>query len=118
MARTETTRLKYERKSLRYHSDVTDAEWTLIAPHLRGQSRKWSLREVINAILYLLRTGCQSLPGRRMKHSLSIRIGMAASRPFQLKCRENLGPVSASYRPVSFDWTSTRPEALVSLRGG
>lgn len=59
MAWTEITRPKYERKSSRYQSDVTDAEWALISPQLRGLPRKWSLREIINAILYMLRTGAQ-----------------------------------------------------------
>jgi putative transposase len=31
---TETTRPKYEREHLRYATDVTDAEWALIAPLL------------------------------------------------------------------------------------
>jgi putative transposase len=46
-----------------YPSDVTDAQWALIEPHLPdhpgGRPRKTDLRDVVNAILYLLRTGCQ-----------------------------------------------------------
>ncbi len=57
MAWTELTRPKYERKSSHYQSDVTGAEWALISPQLRGLPRKWPLREIINAILYMLRTG-------------------------------------------------------------
>ncbi len=61
---TETTRKKYDRDGLRYASDLTDAEWRLIEPLLpaampRGRPRTTSLREVINAILYIGRTGCQ-----------------------------------------------------------
>lgn len=65
MAWTETTRPKYARQTERYQSDLTDEEWALIAPLLRGQPRKWPVREIVNAILYLLRTGCQwrMLPG-------------------------------------------------------
>ncbi len=59
MAWTEITRRKYERKSKRYQSDMTEAEWALIRPLLRGAPRKWALREAVNAILYMLRTGCQ-----------------------------------------------------------
>lgn len=60
---TEITRPKYERKGLRYATDVTDAEWALIAPHLPapralGRPRTTCLREVINAIFYMLRAGC------------------------------------------------------------
>ena len=61
---TETTRKKYERKTERYASDVTDEEWALIADELPerrplGRPRTTDLREVVNAIFYLLRTGCQ-----------------------------------------------------------
>lgn len=61
---TETTRPKYERKGLRYASDMTDAEWTVIEPLLPpakrlGHPRTTDLREVVNAILYMARTGCQ-----------------------------------------------------------
>src|SRR5947209_17408591 len=46
-----------------YPSDVSDAQWALIEPHLPvypgGRPRKTDLRDVVNAILYLLRTGCQ-----------------------------------------------------------
>ena len=60
---TEITRPKYEREGLRYASDLTDREWQLIAPFLPptkavGRPRTTDLREVVNAILYLLRSGC------------------------------------------------------------
>ena len=60
---TEITRPKYERAGLRYASDLSDAEWTLIEPHMPpskalGRPRTTDLREVVNAILYLLRSGC------------------------------------------------------------
>jgi len=61
---TETTRPKYERSGLRYASDMTDAEWSVIEPLLAptkrlGRPRTTDLREVVNAILYMARTGCQ-----------------------------------------------------------
>ena len=48
----------------RYASDVTDDEYGLIEPLLPpsrrgGRRRTADLREVLNAILYLVRTGCQ-----------------------------------------------------------
>jgi putative transposase len=51
----------FERR--RYPSDLTDAEWARIRPLLpeparRGRRRKVDLREVLNAIRYLARTGC------------------------------------------------------------
>jgi transposase len=61
---TPENRSQYERKGLRYPSDLTDAEWALIEPHIRpakrgGRPRTTNMREVANAILYLLGTGCQ-----------------------------------------------------------
>jgi transposase len=60
---TASARSQYRRSGGRYASDVTDAEFALIAPLLPGckcggRARTTSLREVLNAILYLLRTGC------------------------------------------------------------
>jgi len=48
----------------RYASDCTDKEWTIIAPELAqaagpGRKRTVNLREVVNAIFYRTRTGCQ-----------------------------------------------------------
>ena len=61
---TSRNRCRYERKGLRYPTDLTDAEWALVAPHIRaakrgGRPRTTNMREVTNAILYLLGTGCQ-----------------------------------------------------------
>ena len=61
---TETTRRKYEREGQRYASDLTDAEWALIEPHMPaakrlGRPRETELRAVLDAILYIARTGCQ-----------------------------------------------------------
>ncbi len=61
---TETTQPQYRRDGLRYASDVTDEEWTEIeallpAPKKLGRPRRTALRAVVNALLYLLTTGCQ-----------------------------------------------------------
>src|SRR5260221_14740608 len=61
---TETTRPQYERNGLRYSSDVTDAEWLVISPHLPQRKRfgrppKTALRSIVDALLYMARTGCQ-----------------------------------------------------------
>lgn len=60
---TETTRPHYERRCRRYASDLTDAEWALVAPLMPapnriGRPRKTDLREVVNALLYLASAGC------------------------------------------------------------
>ena len=61
---TEITRPKYERPGLRYASDLRDGEWSLIMPLLTpakrlGRPRTTDLRQVVSAILYMARTGCQ-----------------------------------------------------------
>ena len=53
-----------DRRGLRYPSDLTDAEWGLVAPMIPpakrgGRPREVDLREVLNAIFYVLSTGCQ-----------------------------------------------------------
>ena len=46
-----------------YPSDVTDGQWRLIEPSIPppkpgGRPREVDMREVVNAILYVVRTGC------------------------------------------------------------
>src|SRR5213075_2141921 len=53
-----------ERRGLRYPSDLTDAEWALVEPMIppakRGaRRREVNVREVLNAMFYVLSTGCQ-----------------------------------------------------------
>lgn len=48
---------------MRYSSDLSDAEWELIAycfpkPSATGRPREHSYRELLNAMYYLLRNGC------------------------------------------------------------
>src|SRR5215468_281237 len=52
------------RMGQRYPTDLTEAEWTLLAPlipvaKLGGRPRTTDMREVVNAIFYVLRGGCQ-----------------------------------------------------------
>lgn len=47
-----------------YPSDLSEREWELLKPLLppakaRGRKRSVNLREIVNAIFYVLRTGCQ-----------------------------------------------------------
>jgi putative transposase len=60
---TELHRKTYERVGGRYPSDMTDGEWGRLEPLIPaakpgGRPRTTNMREAINAILYLLRTGC------------------------------------------------------------
>ncbi len=65
---TDTTRTQYARAGLALPSDLTDAEWSVLEPLLPppsyvGRPRKWPLRRIVAAILYLLRGG---LPWRML----------------------------------------------------
>jgi transposase len=76
---TAANRRDYERAGLRYPSDLTDAEWALVAPLIPpakrgGRRRTVDVREVLNGIFYVLSTGCQwralpkDLPPRSTVH--------------------------------------------------
>ena len=76
---TAENRRRYERTGLRYPSDLTDAEWALAAPLIPparrgGRERRVDVREVLNAVFYVLSTGCQwralpkDLPPRSTVH--------------------------------------------------
>ena len=61
---TEITRPKYRRDGLKYASDTTDEEWASIAPFMPppkrlGRPRETDLRTVVNAMFYVLSSGCQ-----------------------------------------------------------
>ena len=72
-------RQAHDRAGLRYPSDLTDAEWALVKPFVPparrgGRRRTVDVREVLNAIFYVLATGCQwralpkDLPPRSTVH--------------------------------------------------
>jgi hypothetical protein len=56
-------RAKYNREKLHYPSDLTDEEWSYVAPLIPpangGRKRTVDVREVVNGIMYVLSTGCQ-----------------------------------------------------------
>jgi Putative transposase of IS4/5 family (DUF4096) len=60
--RTDTTRQQVARIGLRLPSDLTDAEWAVLEPLFPARSQRgrlpvWSHREIVGALLYLLRGG-------------------------------------------------------------
>jgi transposase len=76
---TSENRARYDRSQLRYPSDLTDEEWAhvepLIPPARRGGNKRTvDVREVVNALMYVLSTGCQwraipkDLPPRSTAH--------------------------------------------------
>ena len=61
---SDEDRKRYDRSGLRYPSDLTDVEWSLVEPHIPpakrgGRKRSVEAREVLQGILYVLETGCQ-----------------------------------------------------------
>jgi len=65
---TDTTRALHARRGLILPSDLTNAEWLVLEPLLPsashvGRPRKWPMRRIVEAMLYLLRGG---LPWRML----------------------------------------------------
>ena len=63
MVWTEITREKYRRDGRGYASSLSDVEWDLIRPQLPeprrwGRPRKVDMRNLIDALFYILWTGC------------------------------------------------------------
>src|SRR6202049_4989353 len=61
---TKENRGRYDRRRLRYPSDLTDEEWVLVEPLIApakrgGNKRTVDVREVMNGLMYVLSTGCQ-----------------------------------------------------------
>src|SRR5208337_4666690 len=91
-----------------YDTDLTDAAWALIAPMLPaarpgGRPRKINIRAVLNAIFYLLRTGCQwrllprEFPG--VEHGLSLLPGLEERWCLDLYPALNVPASSTASRP-------------------
>ena len=118
-------RLAAGRGGLRYPSDLIDAEWGLIAamiPPARrgGRPRDMNVREVLNAIFYVLSTGCQwkalpkDLPPKSTAHYyLCCGIGMTrwsasttrstsrrASKPETKPARRRRSSIAKAARPL------------------
>jgi putative transposase len=60
---TEITRRQYRRDELRYASDLLASEWEEIgplfpSPRRLGRPRRWEVRVIVEAILYLAWAGC------------------------------------------------------------
>src|SRR3954463_9116026 len=69
---TPTTREQHSRTAARYETDLRDAEWAIIEPHMpprskRGRPPSWTFREILDAIFYVLRGG---IPWRLMPTDL------------------------------------------------
>lgn len=86
-------------KRKRYPSDLTDAQWHLIESFIPACSEKATVptierRESVNAILYVLRTGCS---WRQMPHDLPN--GKTAHHYFRIWTKARIWePIMASLR--------------------
>ena len=76
---TQENRGRYDRSKLRYPSDLTDDEWALVEPLIPpakrgGNKRHVDERAIVDALMYILSTGCQwralpkDLPPRSTVH--------------------------------------------------
>jgi putative transposase len=77
---TATTRAQHMRDGIRLASDVTDAEWSVLEPLLPGVSPvgrppAWPLRELVNAIFYVLRGGIPWRMLLRLERALGKSVG-------------------------------------------
>lgn len=100
-------RARYDRSKLRYPSDLTDAEWALVAslipPAKRGGNKRMvDVREVVNGLMYILSTGCQwaalpkDLPPRSTVHDYFARWDWDGTlgrihHALYVQCREQAG---------------------------
>jgi hypothetical protein len=80
---TPTTRQQHSRTVTRYQTDLTEAEWQVIAPHLpkpcaTGRPREWPMREILNGIFYVMRAGCpwRLLPNDTCRHGRRFTAGL------------------------------------------
>ena len=63
----------------RYTTDLTDKQWLLLAPHIPkekdgGRPRSVDVREIINSLRYMSRTGCQWALLNKSKNDQILRI--------------------------------------------
>jgi len=104
---TTEKRPRYDRDKLRYPSDLTDEEWSLVEPLIPpakrgGRRREVVVREVVNGVMYVLSTGCQwryipkDLPPRSTVHDYLTRWNYDGTiekihYALYVQCREGIG---------------------------
>jgi transposase len=78
---TNESRARYDRSELRYPNDLTDEDWTLVAPLIPpgksgGGKRRVIMREIVNGLMYVLSTGCpwRAIPERPAAEKLGPRL--------------------------------------------
>lgn len=123
-------RLANGRRGLRYPSDLSDAEWVLIAPLIpparrRGRRRSINEREDLNAIFYVLVTGCQwqalpkDLPPKSTAHFCFQLWWTVSTRRFMSRYARRLGERRARVTRSSTPRAPRRPKrGLIACSSG
>src|SRR5271170_7146047 len=104
---TTENRARYDRSKLRYPSDLTDEEWSIIGPLIPpakkgGNKRTVEVRAVVNGVMFILSTGCQwaalpkDLPPRSTVNAYFLRWNDDGTldrihNALYLLCRERVG---------------------------
>ena len=88
---TDTTRKRHARKGPGLPSDLTDGEWEILEPFLPppshvGRPRKWPMRRIVDAMLYLLRGG---LPWRMLGALVGLAVGDAVGTTLEFRSRDS-----------------------------
>ena len=120
-----------------YKSDLTDAEWEIIQPLIPpakkgGHPRTVNMREVINGIFYVLKTGCSwemlpnDLPPSSTVYSyfrwfqrkgVWQEINLKLRRKVRQKLERNPKPSAASVDSQSIKTTQKRGKCMVLMEG-
>src|SRR5438045_2688557 len=111
---TDEHRAKYRRDEVGFPSNLTDTEWARLAPLIPdakpgGRPRKTEMHSAMNAILYLLRTGCpwrylprDGFPPRSTVYNIS-------ALPTRRRLGGDLG--GTSRRPAPTAWPGSLPDS-------
>ena len=98
-----------------YPSDASDAEWEFLIPYLTlmredAPQRDYSLREVFDAVRYVVKTGCQwdflphDFPPWTAVYQQSRRWVFAPAPPLARQ-RQQLGQIAQILRNVATSWS-------------
>ena len=97
-----------------YQSDLSDAEWSCLMSHLpapkaNGRPRLHSTREILDAILYVLNSGCA---WRLLPHDLEL-LGGPSTTTLELAFGRHLGEDALSHcaSACGFAWRGTPSRA-------
>lgn len=133
---TKENRPRYARDKLRYPSDLTDEEWSVVEPLIPpakrgGRKRVVAVREVVNGVMYVLSTGCQwryipkDLPPRSTVHDYLTRWSHDGTiermhHALYVQCREMAGREASPTACVidSQSVKSTEKGGAASIRPG